>query len=362
MITNIDIAIIGGGPAGLCAAIEASKYNANVLLIERDSRLGGQLNKQTHKFFGSKRQYASIRGVDISDILINDAIKNPCVTIWTNATAIGVYEDGVITIEHENKYKKIKPATIIVATGASEKFLVFENNDLPGIYGAGAVQTLMNSYGILPAKEVVMLGAGNIGLIVSYQLIQAGVDVKAIMCTGPTIGGYLVHASKIRRMGVPIFTQHTVLKANGDDKLKSVTVTKVDDDRKPIKGTEFDITCDNLCISAGLSPLVDLLWQIGCKMKYSAKFGGHVPIRSKMLRTSVPNVFIAGDVSKIEEASSAMVEGHLAALSALLEAGIIKKTDEGVEERLNDLIGQLESLRSGDVAAKLKRGIAEVEI
>jgi len=361
MINNIDIAIIGGGPAGLCAAIEAAKYNARVLLIERDSKLGGQLNKQTHKFFGSKRQYASIRGIDISNILIEDATRNPCVTVWTNATAIGSYEDGVITIEHENKYKKVKPKTIIVATGACEKFLVFENNDLPGIYGAGAVQTLMNSYGVLPAKEVVMLGAGNIGLIVSYQLIQAGVDVKAIMCTGPVIGGYLVHASKIRRMGVPILTQHTVLKANGDDKLKSVTVTKVDEHRQPIKGTEFDIACDNLCISAGLSPLVDLLWQMGCKMKYSADFGGHVPIRSKLLRTSVPNVFIAGDVSKIEEASSAMVEGHLAAVAALLEAGIVDKDDKKVQERLDDLMGQLDSLRSGDVAAKLRRGLEGVE-
>ena len=361
MITNIDIAIIGGGPAGLCAAIEAAKYNAKILLIERDFILGGQLVKQTHKFFGSKQQYASLRGVDIADILIKEIRSNPNIIVWQNATALGMYEDGVLTIEHANKYKKIKPTAIVVATGACEKFLVFENNDLPGIYGAGAVQTLMNSYGVLPAKEVVMVGAGNIGLIVGYQLIQAGVDVKAIMCTGPTIGGYLVHASKLRRMGVPIFTQHTVLRANGEEKLESVTVTKVDDNRQPIAGSEFDIVCDNLCISAGLSPLADLLWQIGCKMKYSADFGGHVAIRSKLLQTSVPNVFIAGDVSKVEEASGAMVEGHIAGLAAALYSGYGSDARREVDKRLDNLMGQLDSLRSGDAGAKIRRGLAEVE-
>ncbi len=128
-----------------------------------------------------------------------------------------LYEDGVISIEQNEKYIKIKPQSIIVATGASEKFLTFPNNDLPGIYGAGAVQTLMNVYGVAPGKNVVMVGAGNIGLIVSYQLMQAGINVKAIIDASPKIGGYLVHASKIRRMGIPILTSHTVKYAHGTD-------------------------------------------------------------------------------------------------------------------------------------------------
>ena len=356
---NVDIVIIGGGPAGLCAAIEASAFGAKVLIIEREAVLGGQLNKQTHMFFGSKEQYASTRGIDIVGIFLEDVKKSSNITVWTNSTALGIYEDGVITVEHANKYKKIKPKVIIVATGSSEKFLPFENNDLPGIYGAGAVQTLMNFYGVLPAKEVVMLGAGNIGLIVSYQLIQSGVKVKAIMCTGPVIGGYLVHASKLRRMGVPILTQHTVDRANGDGKLESVTVVKVDQNRKKIDGTQFDIKCDNLCISAGLSPLAELLWQIGCKMKFCAELGGYVPLRNKFSETSVKNIFIAGDIGGIEEASAAMIQGRLVGLTAAQRAGY--NSDKYIA-RFNEIKEQLASFRSGESGKKIREGIAQVEI
>jgi len=165
-------------------------------------------------------------------------------------------------------------------------------------------------------------------------------------------------------MGVPILTQHTVLKANGEDKLESVTITKVDEHRQPIAGTEFDIICDNLCISAGLSPLSDLLWQVGCQMKYSADFGGHVAIRSKMMQTSIPNVFIAGDVSKVEEASGAMVEGHIAGLAAALYCGFgdDSKSKLELDKRLDNLMGQLDSLRSGEMGKKIRRGLAELEI
>ena len=103
---------------------------------------------------------------------------------------------------------------LLLRGGASEKFLAFENNDLPGIYGAGAVQTLMNLYGVLPGQEIMMVGSGNIGLIVSYQLLQAGVKVKAIIEAAPTIGGYKVHASKIRRLGNPHLYTNNDQKSN----------------------------------------------------------------------------------------------------------------------------------------------------
>src|SRR5690606_3786622 len=130
------------------------------------------------------------------------------IDIKLNATVLGIYEDGVVTLEEDDKYFKVKPKSIIVSTGASEKTLAFPNNDLPGIYGAGAVQTLMNVYGIKPGNKVLMVGSGNIGLIVSYQLTQAGVKVAGIVEASSNIGGYLVHASKIRRLGIPIYTQH----------------------------------------------------------------------------------------------------------------------------------------------------------
>jgi sarcosine oxidase, subunit alpha len=148
---------------------------------------------------------------------------------------------------------------MIIATGASEKFLGFPNNDLPGIYGAGAVQTLMNVYGVKPGNNVLMVGAGNIGLIVSYQLMQAGVNVEGIVEAAPRIGGYLVHASKIRRMGVPIYTSHTVKEAHGTDTLTGATIIQLDETWQPIPGTEKE-----WILMFCASPLVCLLCQNCC--------------------------------------------------------------------------------------------------
>ncbi len=355
MMYETDLVVIGGGPAGLMAANTAAKAGATVLLLERDGHLGGQLVKQTHKFFGSEKQHASKRGIDIS-FLLGDELESfeDRVSVWKNATAIGLYEDGVITVEHDGTYRKVKPKRIVVATGASEKFLSFPNNDLPGIYGAGAVQTMMNVYGIRPGKRVLMIGAGNIGLIVSYQLLQAGVSVAAIVEGLPHIGGYAVHASKIRRAGVPILTSHTILRADGIDAVESATIAQVRSDWSVIEGTEQTIDCDVICISVGLTPLAELLWQAGCEMRYIPALGGHVPLRNARLETSVKGIFVAGDVTGIEEASAAMVEGHLAGLEAAASLGF---TSDAYEEERADCLSQLEGLRSGPTADKIRAGL-----
>lgn len=354
-----EIVVVGGGPAGLCAAISAATLGANVIVIDRNGDLGGQLVKQTHMFFGSQKQYASVRGIDIAGILTKELDKyKDRVEIMMNATVVGLYEDGMLTVEKDNQYIKLKPKSIIVATGASEKFLTFPNNDLPGIYGAGAVQTLMNVYGVAPGNSVVMVGAGNIGLIVSYQLMQAGVKVKAIIDAAPKIGGYMVHASKIRRMGVPIHTSHTVKYAHGKDALEKVTIWQLNEKWQPVEGTEKEIEADVMCISVGLTPLAELLWQIGCEMKFIPELGGHVPVRDSNLRTTLPNVYVAGDVAGVEEASSAMVEGRLAGYCA---ANALGHKPEEFEALRDDCQKQLEDLRSGPVGEKIRCGIEKIE-
>lgn len=356
---NTEILIIGGGPAGLCAAISAARTGAEVIIVERDDILGGQLVKQTHMFFGSEKQLASIRGIDIAKKLIKDIKEFKNIKVMTSSTVLGIYEDDIITVESKDEYKKIKAKSIIIATGASEKNLIFPNSDLPGIYGAGAVQTLMNVYGVKPGNKVLMVGAGNIGLIVSYQLMQAGVSVEAIIDAAPRIGGYLVHASKIRRMGVPILTRHTVKKAIGNDYLEGAVIWSLDENWTPIKNSEKSIVADVMCISVGLSPLADLLWQINCEMKFIAQLGGYVPIRDENLQTSKSGVFVAGDLSSVEEASSAMVEGYLAGLSS---AKYIGKNYNKYNELKEDYILQLKSLRSGPVGHHIRQGLLRTSL
>lgn len=352
-----EILVIGGGPAGLCAANAASSLGAKVLLCERDGVPGGQLVKQTHKFFGSEKQYAGDRGIQIGQMLLEQTQNDPNIEIYTDTTVLGIYEDGIATAEHDGAHLKIDAERIIVATGAAEKFLPFEGNDLPGVYGAGAVQTLMNVSGVRPAQRVLMVGAGNIGLIVSYQLMQAGVEVAAVIEGAPNIGGYLVHASKIRRLGVPILTQHTVLGAYGDGRVQRARIAQVDSSWQPVPGTEKDIECDAVCLAVGLTPLTELCWQAGCEMAYIRELSGHVPIVNEFLETTCSGIYAAGDVSGIEEASSAMVEGRLAGYSAAAALGHAPEKAAALQKAAQD---ELLELRSGPAGARILAGIAKV--
>lgn len=354
---NKDLVIIGGGPAGLRAAINAANAGVSSLLIDRNPVLGGQLIKQTHMFFGSEKQYAKTRGINIAKKFIKEVKESPLIEVWEDSTVVGLYNDKVLTVLKKDKYLKVKAESIIVATGASEKALAFENNDLPGIYGAGAVQTLMNVYGVKPGNKIIMVGSGNIGLIVSYQLMQAGVEVLCVIETASTIGGFKVHASKLRRYGVNIYPNTTVKRAIGKDKIEQVELVKLNEKWEMIPGTEEIYDVDALCIAVGLTPMTSLLGMIECDMKYVGELGGLVPVLSSTNETSIPGVFACGDVASVEEASSAIVEGSLAGLMAAEYLGKVHpKYDELKSEYLHDL----ENLRNGPFGEKIRVGLKKL--
>ncbi len=349
-----EIVIIGGGPAGLSAAITLKENNINPLIIEQNPVLGGQLIKQTHKFFGSKKEKAGTRGIEIAGEMVN-TIKQMHIPYLTTSTAFGFYPDKTLAIFTDNHLLKINANYYIFSTGAAEKMIPFEGNDLPGVFGAGAAQTMMNVFGILPGHKVLVVGAGNVGLIVAYQLLQAGIKVEGVIEAAPKIGGYFVHAAKLRRFGIPILTSTTIKKAIGTNSVKKAITVKLNDKFEEIEGSEQEWGVDTICLSTGLIPSVSLLSQAGCKMKYIPQLGGYVPIRNEFSETTLNNVFVAGDVDGIEEASTAIMEGKIAAYA------ILKRKQLNVSKKLNETITELKNLRSGPFGNKILQGIKEAQ-
>ena len=312
---NSEICVIGGGPAGLQAAIVAAELGANVLIGDDNPLLGGQLTKQTHKFFGSKAHYCGVRGIDIATIL-SDRVAELGIPVMKNATVVGYYDNDTLGVLQDDILLSLKADRYVFATGASENMLAFKNTDLPGVYGAGAVQTMMNVYGVIPGKRALVVGSGNIGLIVPYQLLQAGVEVGAIIEIMDRVGGYYVHSAKIKRAGVPIYLKHTIIEAKGKDRVEAAVISKVGANYACLLGTEQTIECDMILIAIGLSPLCDLLYHAGCRIDYVPELGGNVPYHDSNMLTSKSNIYVCGDLACIEEASTAMLEGRIAGARA----------------------------------------------
>ncbi len=289
---DIEVLIIGAGPAGLSAAVQLGKSGANVLLIDDKNQPGGKLVLQTHRFFGSKQAvFAGTRGIDIAKKLANQVKSFENIEIWSNSTAIGVFEDKTVDIYREqSEVVHVKPQILLIATGARERSLAFPGNTLPGVYGAGAFQTLVNRDLVKPCQNLFIIGGGNVGLIAGYHAIQAGIHVAGLVEAAPQCGGYKVHKDKLARSGVPIYTSHTVLEARGSDKVEQVVIAEVDKKFQPITGTEQVYDCDTLLIAVGLEP-VDEFYR-------AAKEVGM-------------EVYAAGDAKEIAEASAAIFSGKI---------------------------------------------------
>lgn len=351
---RFELIVIGAGPAGLSTAVEAAKAGMRVAVFDENARPGGQLFKQIHKFFGSKEHMAKIRGFRIGEMLLREA-EEAGVIVYLNATVIGIYAEKRITVRFEDHIEHFSGDNIVVSTGAAENMVLFEGWTKPGVIGAGAAQTLMNLYGVQPGCRVLMVGSGNVGLVVGYQLLQAGCALIAVIDAAPRVGGYGVHAAKLTRQGVPFYMSHTVLKAEGDDCVSGAVIAAVDSNFKPIPGTEKHIDIDTICLAVGLSPMSQLLRMSGCDILDTP--GGLVPKVDEFGETTIPGIFASGDVAGIEEASSAMIGGRIAGAAVARRGGYLSDTD--FSARAAGLNASLLQLRQG-MFSKENKGRTDV--
>jgi NADPH-dependent 2,4-dienoyl-CoA reductase/sulfur reductase-like enzyme/Fe-S-cluster-containing hydrogenase component 2/bacterioferritin-associated ferredoxin len=299
---RVPVLIIGGGPAGLSAGIELGKRGIETLIIDDKHRLGGKLVLQTHRFFGSiDAVYAGTRGIDIATRLENEARSFPHVRVWLQSAALAVYSDKSVGVLVEGRrYVLVRPDVLLTAAGAREKNLAFPGNTLPGVYGAGAFQTLVNRDLVKPTGRLFIVGGGNVGLIAGYHALQAGISVVGLVEVMPECGGYKVHRDKLVRLGVPVYTSHTVLSANGEDAVESVTIARVDAAFKPVPGTERSFACDTVLIAVGLDPVNEF--------------------HEKALEFGL-TALAAGDAEEIAEASAAIFSGKIRGLEVARALG-----------------------------------------
>ena len=298
----VPVLIIGGGPAGLAAAIELGRRGIETLLVDDKHRLGGKLVLQTHRFFGAAELvWAGTRGIDIATKLETELRTYPSVRIWLQTAALAVFSDGRVGVLAEGaRYVLVKPEVLLVTSGAREKSLAFKGNTLPGVYGAGAFQTLVNRDLVRSADRLFIVGGGNVGLIAGYHALQAGITVVGLAEALPECSGYKVHKDKLRRFGVPIYTSHTILSANGEDAVESVTIARLDAQWKPVPGSERSFACDTVLIAIGLDPVDEFLLK-------AREFG--------------MTVFAAGDAEEIAEASAAIFSGKIRGLEVARALG-----------------------------------------
>lgn len=357
-LRNIEIAVIGGGPAGLAAAVAAVRAGEkNVLVLERDKELGGILNQCIHNGFGLHTFKEELTGPEYAARFIRMAeeLEIPC-ELETMVLSVEQKTDGKKRLTLMNRREGlfyVDAKAVILAMGCRERprgALNIPGYRPAGIYCAGTAQRFVNREGRMPGKEVVILGSGDIGLIMARRLTLEGAKVKVVAELMPYSGGLKRNIVQcLDDFGIPLKLSHTVVDIDGKDRVKGVTLAQVDENRKPVPGTEEYIPCDTLLLSCGLIPENEL--SAGMGVELSPVTGG--PVVNESLETNLPGVFACGNVLHVhdlvdyvsEEAGKAgeraahfVQTGFATAKQVQTEAGIPLFAENGVRYTVPSVI------------------------
>jgi len=335
-----QLAILGGGPAGLSAAIEAAKAGVASIVIDENHTLGGQIFRRIPSSFSVRDEKKLgkyyVKGGKILEEVSKFSDK---IDVWTESLVWGLFEDKELAIMRDGNLELLKADQIVIAPGAYDRPVPFPGWTLPGVFTAGGTQVMIKSQRILPGSRFLLAGSGPLQLAVADQLLKSKAKVVAVLEAASMTGMWryvpnLLNEPELMLDGfrylatlklhrVPFLQSHIIVKANGSEEVEGAVIASVDEDWQPIPETERAFEVDAICIGYGLIPNTDLARLCGCAHDYDSRLSGWVTRCNENMETTVHGIFVAGDGCQIAGFGAAIEQGRLAGIFAARNLGLI---------------------------------------
>jgi sarcosine oxidase subunit alpha len=329
-----DIAVIGGGPAGISAAIAAAGTGASVVVIDEGNELGGHLRWNTN-VAENPNEFAGMRAFQVAKKLADQSVALHEIKAFAPATAFGVFSEDIMAVETVDGLIEIKPRRYVFGTGWTDRLPVFENNDLPGIITKTSAQVLMHLFGIRPGNDAAVYCNSDDGFALASQLLDAGVRVKAVVDVRQDASQSKM-VEPLTRKDVPVYFNGRVVRASGRIQLDSIEITME-------AGQKRNIPCDILCCAVGRQAVCELAQQAGCELRYDPVLRSVTATHDDHMQSTAQS-YVAGEMLGTEPLAMIMLEGRLAGLSAALSVGLGGSAEE--QERAELMTRVLRNRRS----------------